>query len=171
MDAMLSYMYGEQDPKSESVARRLLLVADRFQMHGLLQQCQYVLAKSLSVENACEIAMLCEMLSGSGGSHQQADVFSSSDSLDSSCSHSPRSVSSQEATSDMNATSDQGSGICEPLTVAVISFIVDRIDQFLGTQRFKTLMAKCPNLVTHVMIASRSSASAVSGKKRKYNVI
>merc|ERR1712096_101933 len=59
MEAVLAYMYYDREP-DQSIAGKVLVVADRYQMQHLDQVCQRVLYNSLTNENAAEIALLTD---------------------------------------------------------------------------------------------------------------
>eukprot|EP01083_Nonionella_stella_P040974 111103_1 len=175
MDGMLAYMYGDNAP-SPAVARKLLLVADRYQIPGLVDLCQFVLANSLSVECACEVILMCNMLNpdvvpppepsqsftrpiSSTSSKRKRRVLTSPG---------PLGCESASDTDDPTHTSSQssscGPGRCFLLRNTVIRFIVDHFDEILHTPGFARLMTESPELAVYITQQSREVSPT---KKRK----
>jgi len=56
LDAFLAYIYSDKEPDLQ-LAPEMLVVADKYQMAGLLHTCECVLARALSLEN-CVSALI-----------------------------------------------------------------------------------------------------------------
>ena len=63
VNEMLRYLYTDQVPKMDEMAKELFVAADKYMIDLLKSKCEVVLAQTLAIENCCELLALADSYS------------------------------------------------------------------------------------------------------------